>query len=161
MSCSVLHALRHVYFCLTHWQNCVLGELALHFLNCSQALASHRVIICPFVQLSSSSAGSAFMDSTNCGSKILKKGKTFRVFQNAKLEFATPWELLAYHLHRIYNYLHNTHIVLHCKQSRDDSKYQGGCAYGREPTSHGHWEMTVALYIHFLYVFIHQLGCPF
>ena len=110
---------------------------------------------------SSLSAGSAFMDSTNCGSKILKKGKTFRVFQNAKLEFATPWELLAYHLHRIYNYLHNTHIVLHCKQSRDDSKYQGGCAYGREPTSHGHREMTVALYIHFLYVFIHQLGCPF
>lgn len=38
----------------------------------------------------------------------------------------------------IYNYLHNTHIVLHCKQSRDDSKYKGGCAYrrGNQPPGH-------------------------
>ena len=115
MSCSVLHALRHVYFCLTNGQNCVLGELALHFLNCSQALASHHVIIGPFVQLSSSSAGS--------DSGFIKHG--LKTLGEKKIPESSKKQNLS--LPCAGNYLHSIYIVLDITSKRQFKVHRRMC----------------------------------
>ena len=115
VSCSVLHALRHVYFCLTNGQNCVLGEVALHFLNCSQALASHHVIIGPFVQLSSSSAGS--------DSGFIKHG--LKTLEEKKIPESSKKQNLS--LPSAGKYLHSIYIVLDITSKRQFKVHRRMC----------------------------------